>query len=785
MKPDEAALEDAMEQKKVTRRRNLFGYCDRLTARPGDTVSFKVSAYDEVAYDATLVRIINGDAVSGAGDYREIVVDAPFAGRHEGRFQATNIGSCAMVGATGALDLLQSFTVQSYVFPTTPHKGEQHLVSRWSDTGQHGWALIIDANGCPAFLAGEGRERTAITALSRPLLARRWVLLSASVDLEERSITLAQRPAEDCGFDAAPEPESVSAPIDPSMLPQSGPLLFAASRRESGDRKARQTVHLFNGRLDSMRLAKAAWSPAQVEAAAGPRIEDDTSRDLVGWWDCSAGIGTDRITDRSGHGLHARTVNLPLRAVRGVHWDGTCHDWRQNPEHYGAIHFHDDDLYDCAWQSDFTYEVPPDLRSGIYAARLRSETGAEEYITFFVAAPKERPGAKLAVLLPTFTYLAYANESFDSSELPPGGEEAHAQLVEDPFYYDEVRAYPELGRSLYQHHSDGSPIHLSSWLRPILNLEPKSNLFGLCADTLITAWLEHRGIDYDILTDDLVHEEGVGSLSPYRVVMSGNHPEYATTRLQDAVQSYLEGGGRYMYMGGNGFYWRVDRRHDLPEAIEVRRARSGSAVWFSEVGEYHHEFSGDLGGIWRDLGRAPQRLLGIGFIAQGFAGSTWYRRSADADEARAAFIFAGVDDEVIGDFGLLGGGAAGEEIDAASYDLGTPGHALVVARSENHNSAMLMVREETVSSRPIEWARDRVHADVVFFETPAGGAVFSTGSMAWVGSLSHNDYENNVEHLTMNVLRRFLDDSAFVYPGRARAGPRDGYSALKTVRVAP
>ena len=35
-------------------------------------------------------------------------------------------------------------------------------------------------------------------------------------------------------------------------------------------------------------------------------------------------------------------------------------------------------------------------------------------------------------------------------------------------------------------------------------------------------------------------------------------------------------------------------------------------------------------------------------------------------------------------------------------------------------------------------------ADLVFYETAAGGAVFSTGSIAWAGSLSHNGYDNNV-----------------------------------------
>ena len=128
----------------MTSRRTIFGYCDKLTVRPGDTVGFKVSAYNETAYDAALVRIVNGDAVSEAGHYREIEVDASFAGRREGRFQPIHGGSYVRVDGTDPLDDLRSFTVQSYVFPTTPEKGEQHLMSRWNECGQRGWALTID-----------------------------------------------------------------------------------------------------------------------------------------------------------------------------------------------------------------------------------------------------------------------------------------------------------------------------------------------------------------------------------------------------------------------------------------------------------------------------------------------------------------------------------------------------------------------------------------------------------------------------------------------------------------
>ena len=50
----------------------------------------------------------------------------------------------------------------------------------------------------------------------------------------------------------------------------------------------------------------------------------------------------------------------------------------------------------------------------------------------------------------------------------------------------------------------------------------------------------------------------------------------------------------------------------------------------------------------------------------------------------------------------------------------------------------------------------RIRADMVFFETPDGGAVFSVGSINWVLNLVHNGYRNNVSRLTGNVLRRFV-----------------------------
>jgi N,N-dimethylformamidase len=55
-----------------------------------------------------------------------------------------------------------------------------------------------------------------------------------------------------------------------------------------------------------------------------------------------------------------------------------------------------------------------------------------------------------------------------------------------------------------------------------------------------------------------------------------------------------------------------------------------------------------------------------------------------------------------------------------------------------------------------------IRSDVVFFETPAGGAVFSVGSITFCGSLSHNDYDNNISRMVNNVLTRFKDPAPFL-----------------------
>ena len=126
---------------------------------------------------------------------------------------------------------------------------------------------------------------------------------------------------------------------------------------------------------------------------------------------------------------------------------------------------------------------------------------------------------------------------------------------------------------------------------------------------------------------------------------------------------------------------------------------------------------------------APQRTVGVGFAAQGWGGASGYVRLPDSFDPRAAFIFDGVgDDEIIGDFGFALGGAAGDEIDRLDHRLGSPTHALRLATSAGRHSDYYQVTAEDVPIMvPGQGGTESplVRADMVFFETADGGAVFS------------------------------------------------------------
>jgi N,N-dimethylformamidase len=750
----------------VTQSPAIFGYADRRSLRAGERIAFKVSCHSAPRYRASIVRLL-GPQVFPKPDhpeFRPLPMNSAADGSYDARVQRIAIGSYAIVPSDEAFSAIGSFTLSAFVWPTLPGDGEQCVIGTWSDDDGRGIALILDGEGRPALILGQGTAGRCLVPEPGPCLQRqRWSFIAASFDAATRRVVVAAIPVERHQFDAG-TPVIVTDRAAEAPLHGAGPLLVGATR--VGDHAVRPLAiaHGFNGKIERPALLGVALDVDAIEelAAAGPMRAPHPA--AIGDWDFSLEPETQRCVDRSPARRDGTLVNLPTRAVTGSAWTGERHDWRAVPGEYGAIHFHDDDLADACWEDDFVLDVPTDWPSGCYAAHLVA-ADSEFWIPFFVRPVRGAEGkaGRAAFLIPTCTYAAYAN--FRSRVVGRWNELYHGRLTVLDRTDWLMQDFPELGSSTYDTHRDGSAVVYSSMLRPVTNFRPTGRIYKFCQDLLIVDWLEKSGIPYEIVTDDDLHAEGAAALAPYACILSGSHPEYYTTAMLDGLEAYLREGGRLMYLGGNGFYWRTAFHPTLAGVVEVRRKGQGF-LGPTSVPEGQFSFTGEVAGTWLSVGRPPNLICGVGFVTQGFDACEGYRRRPASRDPRAAFIFEGVDGQFFGDYGMLMGGAAGYEIDRADPALGTPAHALVVAASDNHSNIYEVSASSFIDLLPKQHPDDpdALRADMVFFETPGGGAVFSVGSIAWCGSLAHDGYRNDVARITGNVLRRFVDPQPFVMP---------------------
>ena len=730
----------------------LTGYTDRFSAPPGGRIAFRISSAFEEDYQVDLVRIIHGDPNPEGPGIKLRPVASAIEGPHPSRYQPVQLGSCAEIPlATMPAGLAGGGTVGAVIWPTLPDRGPQTVVSVRDPATGGGFWLSIGPDGAGIDVASDTGE-TVSASTGTPLVRHQWYRVWACIDPDAGLITVHQDPVEPRFM--CDDAGSGSVSFDGKTGGERAPSLLIAARA------GRTRDQHFNGKIEAPFLLASTDRQTVAAVFAG-----DAPAALVARWDFGRAITTRRVEDTGPNGLHGTLLNLPSRAMTGSGWDGSEMCFANRPEHYGAIHFHEDDLHDCEWEDDFVFEVPDDMPSGIYGCRLRCRH-VEDMIPFYVRPHTGRPTSDVVFLASTFTYQVYANHRRDNTDhkfREKGVRWGASQHLPDD--------HSDYAHSTYNFHVDGSGVAYSSRLRPIMTMRPNfltfddpfgSGMRHLPADTHLIDWLDAMGHGVDIVTDEDLDDEGVELIAPYRVVITGSHPEYHTSGTLDALYEYAHRrGGRLMYMGGNGFYWRVARNAEWPGALEIRRAENGIRTWAAEPGEYYNAFDASYGGLWRRNGRPPQLLAGVGFSSQGAFEGSYYRRAPGSDDPRVSWILEGINEEILGNFGLSGGGAAGFELDRADVLLGTPEHAVVIASSENHQPSFIPVLEDQLSQRNTYTGvphASLIRSDIVFFETANGGAVFSVGSITFCGSLSHQNYANSISRMIDNVLRRLRAD---------------------------
>lgn len=574
-----------------------------------------------------------------------------------------------------------------------------------------GLRLAIDSTGKVVFTIGGDQLES-----QSPLLPRRWYHLIGGLDATGKPFVKV-RPQHSGVWDSSPD--SVSGPTSVTWSKCSGPLIIGRG---------------FNGKLEAVGIG---------------RSEDETGQDVL-QLDFARGISTWVLHDTLGSAV-GRLVGLPTRAVKGRHWDGSQDDWRTARDHYAAIHFHTDDQGDQQWPMTAEVTLPKDLPNGVYAIELRAG-GALDHLPVVVRR-NTGPKAPLLVLLPSMTYLAYTAEHHTDEQLlwPIKCEEIAAKFGSANDYH-----------SMYDNHADGSPVVLSSLRRPLVCLRPDHYLritgceHGFSADLHLLGWLSRQGFAFDVVTDHDLDVEGESLLEGYRGVLTGGHPEYVSAQVLDALQAYLDAGGNLAYLGGNGFYLMTALDPGDATIMEMRRG-TPELRWEGGAGEDHLQLTGMPAGYWNARARMQFAMVGVSWNATGMVAGAPYCRTSASFDPRVAPLFEGIgENEVIGEKGAFLGAAASFEVDFANVLMGTPPHALVIATARMPENCFY-APYPTLQALGSESEVTRRRADIVYFETGKGGAVFSAGSIGWNGALSHHGDQNAASRLTANVLRSFID----------------------------
>ena len=170
----------------------ILGYADRISAAPGDSIEVKVSCDGLDCYDASLIRVIQGDINPAGPGYRDELVSLDLGGPFHGRYQPINTGSYAVVDDVPSFDLQSSLGLQALIWPTLPGSGSQTILSREEPESGAGFRIYLDADGALAFSVTT-EEKSAVVSTEIPLHAERWYLVSASYDAEEGTLAVVQR----------------------------------------------------------------------------------------------------------------------------------------------------------------------------------------------------------------------------------------------------------------------------------------------------------------------------------------------------------------------------------------------------------------------------------------------------------------------------------------------------------------------------------------------------------------------------------------------------------------
>lgn len=500
---------------------------------------------------------------------------------------------------------------------------------------------------------------------------------------------------------------------------------------------------------------------------------------------------TDRLSYRPGdsvliHGC-ATSQRIDLTIYRDdlkgqpvVQWSGVSAPFQMPPADFIAA--------GCGWPVIARWAVPPDLPSGFYivAATAQDRAGRrqrQEHGIFVLAA---HPGADTPILLigATSTWTAYNDwggaSAYGADRHPQGLPIAPRLSIHRPY----ARGFMALPENAPRKLHDFIPGPQDIPRYPQFEFAFQrgfsryyANAGWACYERLFAHWAEREGYRLDFASQHDLHFDPA-LLHRYKCIVLVGHDEYWSWEMREAIDAYIEAGGRVARFAGN-FAWQV--RLEAEGAVQVcynRLARShdplmGTAqerrvttCWEDPLIGWPGAQSLGLNGLW-----GVYANFGT-LVPRGSGGFTVYRPEHWA--LRGTGLYFG--DVLGGDariFGYEVDGLDYEIHDGLPYPTGRDGagdriEILAMGLACNRESTPDLPGAETYlpdetpffafcrygADTPENREKARRGSGMIVTMAHGRGEVFNAGTIDWVAGLKRRDAAT--EQVTRNVLNRYM-----------------------------